>query len=377
MIRIAIVSERRSYLFRLAIELMKQNDIHVVLYSMLPVARCRTIGYKGRVVTAFLPFFIAVLIDKVPFLNPYRRSSLRVRLRVFYDWCVSFQLKRCDLLIGGNGSAVKASVRAKKKWGTITICDQGSSHILMQDAVRSTYSDKKPSKLNTNYMLKHYSVVDYLMAACEYVKQSDIDNGISANRILVNPYGVDLSVFKPTYYPQEPLYDVIVVGSWWKHKGCDMLADVCLNRLGVSLLHVGSVIDVELPKSPLFRHVDFVPELELTNYYSRAKVFVMPSLDEGFGLVFLQAVACGLIIVGSSRTGEPDIARLLQNPRWCITIPEPLSRDTLAGAIQQALELANTLPAGMRNQYGATLLNISWEAYGKRYYDIIKRLDRE
>ena len=210
------------------------------------------------------------------------------------------------------------------------------------------------------------------MTASNYVKESDITNGIDPIRILYNPYGVNLNVFQPTAKPGDDAYDVIMVGSWWKHKGCDMLAEACINRLGVKLLHVGSIVDCELPDSPLFKHIDFVAESDLPKYYANAKVFAMPSLDEGFGLVLLQAVACGLPIVGSTRTGTPDVANLLGSPEGCITILEPLSVDTIAQAIKRALSYEESLPDGLRIQYQKEIHNISWEEYGNRYYKILE-----
>ena len=372
--KIAIVSERRSYLFQLAIELMKHDDMEVTVYTILPAVRCRNMGYKGPLVTAFFPLILAVLIEKIPFINPYKRSNLRIRLRIFYDWYVSRRLKRCDVLIGGNGSTVKASVRAREKYGAITICDQGSSHILQQNAVRLSYSDVVPPQINTNYMLRHYNTVDYIMSPSTYVKKSNLDNGITANRILYNPFGVDLNVFRPTQKPGQDSYDVIMVGSWWKHKGCDMLAEACINKLGVSLLHVGSVIDCKLPDSPLFSHIDFVPEYELPKYYAQAKVFSMPSLDEGLGLVQLQAAACGLPVVGSTRSGVLDLSQLLGNPKECITVEEPLNVDNIAAAITAALKIAAAMPEGPRDQYQSKIHELSWEAYGERYYEILKTI---
>lgn len=375
--KISIVSLGRSHLINLARLLDQREDIEVTFYTMMPKSRCKKFGYEGEVLSCLFPIgFLSVLIEKIPFLNPYRRSYLRIRLRLFFDIWVSKQLKKCDILIGLNGTAVRCSERAKKKFGAITICDQGSSHILKQDSVRRTYTTHEPPQLNTEYMLRHYSVVDYLMAPSVYVRQSDIENGIPKVSILYNPYGVNFDVFKPTLKPADDAFDVIMVGSWWKHKGCDMLAEACLSRLKVKLLHVGSVVDCELPNSPFFKHIDFVEEKELPFYYSKAKIFAMPSIDEGYGLVLLQAAACGLPLVGSSRTGTPDTGLLLGDAPECITIDEPLSVDTIVDAIKRGLEVASAMPNGERLPYGNNLQNISWEAYGNRWYRIIKSLQK-
>ncbi|MFR7464137.1 MAG: glycosyltransferase [Phocaeicola vulgatus] len=50
-----------------------------------------------------------------------------------------------------------------------------------------------------------------------------------------------------------------------------------------------------------------IPESELVNYYSKAKVFVLLSKDEGLALVQPQAVACGLPLVITKHTGGDDL----------------------------------------------------------------------
>lgn len=373
--KVAIVSKGRSHLIHLARLLDQKEDMEVVFYTMMPKSRCREFGYNGKVVSLFFSIGLGELIIRyLPKINQYRRNALRIKLGWAFNKLVAMRLRKCDVLVGLNGCAVDASIKAANKYKAITICDQGSSHILKQNAIHNTYSDVPLSTMNTEKMLRHYDVVDYFMTASKYVAKSDVEYGIREERILYNPYGVDLSSFKPVQNSSQDTYDVIMVGSWWKHKGCDMLAEACINRLGISLLHVGSVVDCCLPNSPLFKHVDFVAEKELPRYYAKAKIFAMPSLDEGYGLVLLQAAACGLPIVGSSRTGTPDTGILLNNAPGCITIKEPLSVETITEAIVEALKIADSQADGLRESYKNAIHNISWEAYGNRWYSILKDL---
>ena len=48
------------------------------------------------------------------------------------------------------------------------------------------------------------------------------------------------------------------------------------------------------------------PELE--QLYQQADVFVLPSLVEGFGYVYLEALARGCFCLGTWNTGLPDVA---------------------------------------------------------------------
>ena len=48
------------------------------------------------------------------------------------------------------------------------------------------------------------------------------------------------------------------------------------------------------------------PSEELPNYLRLADVFVMPSAGEGFGIVFLEAMASGIAVIGGNSDGSLD-----------------------------------------------------------------------
>jgi glycosyltransferase involved in cell wall biosynthesis len=50
----------------------------------------------------------------------------------------------------------------------------------------------------------------------------------------------------------------------------------------------------------------FIPDAELCDYYNLCDVFVMPSKLEGFGIVYLEALACGKPTMGGDRDGAID-----------------------------------------------------------------------
>jgi phosphatidylinositol alpha-1,6-mannosyltransferase len=52
--------------------------------------------------------------------------------------------------------------------------------------------------------------------------------------------------------------------------------------------------------------VGHVAREELPNYYRLADVFVMPSTGEGFGIVFLEAMASGIPVIGGNKDGSLD-----------------------------------------------------------------------
>jgi glycosyltransferase involved in cell wall biosynthesis len=55
------------------------------------------------------------------------------------------------------------------------------------------------------------------------------------------------------------------------------------------------------------------PQGELLALYAQSDVFAMPSLTEAFGVVFLEAMACGVPVVGTRVGGVPEIVRDSEN----------------------------------------------------------------
>ncbi|HET9055411.1 MAG TPA: glycosyltransferase family 4 protein [Chitinophagaceae bacterium] len=50
----------------------------------------------------------------------------------------------------------------------------------------------------------------------------------------------------------------------------------------------------------------FLPDAELTDHYLLSDLFVMPSKKEGFGIVFIEALTCGLSVVAGNKDGSVD-----------------------------------------------------------------------
>jgi phosphatidylinositol alpha-1,6-mannosyltransferase len=77
-----------------------------------------------------------------------------------------------------------------------------------------------------------------------------------------------------------------------------------------------------------------VPAEELPDYYRLADVFVMPSAYEGFGIVFLEAMATGLRVIAGSQDGSRDA--LCDGALG--TLVDPENGEELASAILAALD---------------------------------------
>ena len=89
------------------------------------------------------------------------------------------------------------------------------------------------------------------------------------------------------------------------------------------------------------RFLGWVPDEDLPDLYRLADLFVMPSTAEGFGIVFLEAAACGLRVVGGAGDGSIDT---IQDSRVGETV-DPDNRAGLVEAIAHGLAAGRVDPA--------------------------------
>lgn len=85
--------------------------------------------------------------------------------------------------------------------------------------------------------------------------------------------------------------------------------------------------------------IGFIPDEELVDHYQLADYFIMPSTDEGFGIVFIEAMACGTIPIAGNADGSVDA---VANGALGLVV-NPLSVDEITEAISSE---PNTLPRG-------------------------------
>lgn len=85
------------------------------------------------------------------------------------------------------------------------------------------------------------------------------------------------------------------------------------------------------------RFLGYIPESEKVGLYRSVDLFVMPGWGEGFGLVYLEALACGVPVIGSKLDGSRDA---LLNGRLGELV-DPHQPNELLSAIDRGLSREN------------------------------------
>src|SRR5208337_2737627 len=117
------------------------------------------------------------------------------------------------------------------------------------------------------------------------------------------------------------------------------------------------------------RFLGFVPIGVLRIFYDLAKIFVFPSLYEGFGLPPLQAMAHGPRVVTSNTSSIPEVvgnAAVMVNPENVFEIMHALHRVLLDQSVRDRLKARGILQA---QKY-------SWDAGVRRMLEVYREVAR-
>lgn len=169
-----------------------------------------------------------------------------------------------------------------------------------------------------NKYVRSIKKADGIIATSSFTAKGLIDAGVSPEKIKVIPYGAQVQDIKVDFsspnskWEHFPPLKLLWVGQLAYRKGAHHLFNALRifpkEKVQLSLV-TRSRIPQELkalkPENVQI-HLD-LSDKEVAEMYRSHHLFVLPSLVEGFGLVYLEALAQGLPILGTFNTGVPDI----------------------------------------------------------------------
>lgn len=162
-------------------------------------------------------------------------------------------------------------------------------------------------------------MADLIMVNSDVAKQTFVDAGISAGRVAVLRPAVDTERFRPVPKPDDT-FRVLYVGAISPRKGVHYLVPAFLNAAipKAELLLVGGVATPGLRiwlHDTLQQHPHIHNELydfgtdDPRTVFGRCSVFVLASVEDGFGLVVLEAMASGLPVIVTTNCGAADLVQ--------------------------------------------------------------------
>jgi starch synthase len=367
-LRIAVATAGRFHVLDLARELHALGH-DVKFYSYVPRRRARRFGLPDECHVALFPFVLPILAWSrlAPRLMPRSRERL---LYAALNGAAILRLRRCDVLLCMSGIYLEAARFAKWRFGAQIWLHRGSRHILSQDEILAAIPGaERPSPLAIRRELAGYALADRIVIQAAHVEESFQRDPTAHRKLFRNPTGTSLSMFSPCREkPRLELFSILFIGNWSIRKGCDILAKAIARVAAVRLTHVGTIGDLKFPiGDDRFVHFGPVPQARLAAYYSKADLFVLASREEGLSQVLLQALASGLPLVCTDRTGGADLAHTTALAARITVVPHD-DADALRSAIAKWRDRSRdgkSLPPLSQ----ADRETLSWAAYARRYSD--------
>ena len=187
---------------------------------------------------------------------------------------------------------------------------------------------------------EEYALADRIRVSSAWAQRSLVAGGVPAEKVQVVAQPVNLRRFHPpaTRLPASGPLRVCYVGTLDPRKGFVYLLQAA-RRVGLARVEVqitGSTGD-RCSRRVFERHASgVVPSCapgDPIPAYHRAELFVLPSLEEGFGFVAAEAMACGLPVVATDQCGAAEWI-VPGRTGWIVPAGEA---GALAGALEEAL----------------------------------------
>lgn len=235
---------------------------------------------------------IATIHDIIPKFFPGHKMNSFIRRKCF-DLTFSQTLKKADKIIA-------VSERTKSDLANYFSVNKDKINVIYE-GVDSDFRVIRKEDLEKNDIRKKYNInKPYILYVGVWRNHKNVVKLLKAFDLLVNKYKFDLQLViggeEDPYYPE--------VRETWKELNLQ-------NRVVAPGL---------------------IPQKELPYFYNLAECFVFPSLYEGFGLVGLEAMACGAPVASSNRGSLLEVLGSAAN------FFDPMSCEDMAEKIKEILE---------------------------------------
>lgn len=327
---ISIASTNPCHLWPLARELAAAKALGCY-YSGYPEwklgdvdgARIRTHSFRTNIVYGLLKYAPEQL-------RPSSRSLFLWQDRGFDRW-VGEHIEACDFIHAMPGQAL-VTFRGAKQLGATTVLNHATGPVREWVRIMEPEYARVGLKL-TDYCpydgayfareAEEYALADYHCVASTVVRDQLISIGVPRDRVWVVPYGADPNLFHPAKHAaaESASFHIIFVGMAGLRKGIRTLLEALasggrpdwqMSFYGAKLSEAAYDFAQYRGATPLNFH-GTVAQAAVAEAMRTASVLVLPSLEEGFGLVVPQALSCGLPCIVSDRVGGKDLVRHREN----------------------------------------------------------------
>ena len=252
----------------------------------------------------------------------------------------------------------------------------GLSHLPLVTTLHGTDVRLAKSVAVARPLFRHVITHSAKVTTVSHWLAGELDGLVPNRSPVVAPMPVSTELFEPD--GTNPRDGILFVGRLNSQKGLDRLmralagmktkATLTVVGQGPARESLGALAE-ELGVADRVRWQGEVKQGELPKFYQRARVLAVPSLDEGLGLVAVEAALCETPVVGFRSGGTPDVVRDGSTG----VLVEPGNVGALAAALDDLL--TNEPRATSMGQSGRlyALANFAPESAAQKYLSIYQQ----
>ena len=326
--KIAISTTRQAH-YKLPANSFACRGHQVTVFSSTPVRRFR--GFDPSLHHRFVPAPVTLFNALTRIRPAVWMNELDTAL---YDRLVSLRIEHQDLFLGGSSGSFYSGTAVQRSGG-IFVLDRACPHIQYQqdlvaeEAKKAGGSFRRQSPWFLERQLAEYERADYLLMPSNYSMRTYPEH-IRSKTILA-PLCARVAVSPRMSKPDGLPFVVGVVGGEPLRKGYLYLLqawkELALPNAELRIRSGGEyrrlpVLARLVAEQPSVSIIPYVPDIGA--FYSQCDVFILPSVDDGFGMALFEAMARGVASIATHSTGASE---LLVNRRDAILID--------AGSVEQ------------------------------------------
>lgn len=310
-----------------------------------------------------------------------------------FDIIASYRIsKNSDIYIIWAGFALHTIKRIKKcNPNAKIILERGSTHIEYQNEVLID-AYKKFEIVKNNIVPKgiikkekvEYELSDYIAIPTDFVLKTFNEKGVNVQKLFVNPYGVNLSLFSTNLenVTKTEIFTVIFVGLFSVQKGAFAFFEILEHfnkRNDIHFLIVGNIETILVEKVNFYVKegiLTYQPSVlmeQLPFFYNRSSVFLLPSVQEGLAMVLLQAMASRLPVIATPNSGVTML--ITNNTEGFIVKQDDIK--SFVEKLEFLLQNPDKLLQMGKLAQNKVLEGFSWSDYGKRNLDFYKKIKKD
>lgn len=300
------------------------------------------------------------------------------KMYMSFDRAIARRLKRARpaAVIGYENGAL-ALFRQAREAGIPTILDAASVHHTLQAEAGLIDGGREFRAFVAKRKDAEIALADHVITCSTLARDSYVAAGVPADRVHVLPLGFDPGIFTPGDDPDRtgPVR-LAFVGRFTRVKGADVLAaaveKLAANSTPYELRIAADPSGDQEIRARLDAKASLLGKLphdQLPDLYRWADALVLPSRFDSFGLVVLEALACGLPVIVSDRVGAKDFVEHGVNG---MIVPSG-DVDALADTLTQLARAPETVRA-MRSAALASARGAEWARYRKRAAETVRAI---